>query len=129
MQYLSVDNVQYRVRVVYGSLTRAFEIVEGPNSGTAITARNIRDILGTGYSYAMTVEPDMRYPTDYDAFYNAITAPVDSHVIRMPYGQTELEFEAMIESGEDSLGANVGGYAHWHSLNVTFKPIKPQKVI
>lgn len=127
MHNLVMDNVEYRVKIVFGSLTRSFRIIEGRNSGTAITARQIRDILGTGYSYTMNVEPDPRYPRDYDAFYDAITAPVDSHIVRMPYGQSEIEFKALVETGEDIMGATIGGAVRWNGLRVTFKPIKPQK--
>lgn len=129
MKYLTVDGIEYRVRVVYGSLSRRFEVVEGPNSGTAITAKAIRDILGTGYSYTMNVEPDPAFPQDYDEFYQAITAPVESHVIELPYGQTTMQFEAMVQSGEDSMGATLGGVTRWHGLSVTFVPLRLQREV
>lgn len=127
MQNLTVDGVEYRVRIVFDSLSRAFQIMDGPNAGTAITARDIRDILGTGYSYKMAVEPNPNYPEDYDQFYDVISAPVESHSVIMPYGQRTIEFEAKILSGEDRLGPTIAGAARWHGLSVTFTPIKPQK--
>lgn len=126
MQYLTIDGIEYRVRTVYGSLQRTFTVVEGSNSGKAITGRTIRDILGTEYSYTLSVEPDPRFPEDYDAFYDLISTPRVSHRVVMPYGQTTLEFDAAFESGTDKMGATIGGITRWNGLSVTFRPIRPQ---
>lgn len=120
-------NLAYRVRVVYESLSRSFSIVEGPNGGTAITARTIRDIIGTKYAYEMNIEPDPRYPEDYDAFYEAISAPVESHTVEMPYGSGVMKFEAMIVSGEDTYAGILINRNAWKGLRVQFKPILPQR--
>lgn len=127
MQNIVVDGVEYRVRVVYESLSRSFSIVEGPNGGTAITARTIRDIIGTKYDYEMRVEPDLRYPEDYDAFYEVISAPVESHMVEMPYGSGVMKFEAMIVSGEDTYRGILANRNAWQGLRVQFKPILPQR--
>lgn len=127
MQNIVVDGVEYRVRVVYESLSRSFSIVEGPNGGTAITARTIRDIIGTKYDYEMRVEPDLRYPEDYDAFYEVISAPVESHMVEMPYGSGVMNFEAMIVSGEDTYRGILVNRNAWQGLRVQFKPILPQR--
>lgn len=127
MQNIAVDGVEYRVRVVYESLSRSFSIVEGPNGGTAITARTIRDIIGTKYAYGMNIEPDPRYPEDYDAFYEVISAPVESHMVEMPYGSSSMRFEAMIVSGEDTYAGILVNRNAWKGLRVQFKPILPQR--
>lgn len=127
MQNIVVDGVEYRVRIVYESMSRSFSIVEGPNGGTAITARTIRDIIGTKYDYEMRVEPDLRYPEDYDAFYEVISAPVESHMVEMPYGSGVMKFEAMIVSGEDTYRGILANRNAWQGLRVQFKPILPQR--
>ena len=127
MQNIVVDGVEYRVRVVYESMSRSFSIVEGPNGGTAITARTIRDIIGTKYDYEMRVEPDPRYPEDYDAFYEVISAPVESHMVEMPYGSGVMKFEAMIVSGEDTYAGILVNRNAWKGPRVQFKPILPQR--
>ena len=43
-----MDGKAYRVRVVYPSLSREFELLEGPNASTMLSGRNERDLLGTG---------------------------------------------------------------------------------
>ena len=83
---ITVDNTTYRVLVEYDTLKRSFELMEGDNSGIAISGRTIRDILGTNYKYSMTVRTDPNYPSDFDAFYWKISEPVDSHQIEIPCG-------------------------------------------
>lgn len=127
MDAITLDGVVYRVRVVYGSMTRGFSIVEGPNGGTSITARTIRDIKGTAYPYEMQVEPDPRYREDYDAFFEAISAPVESHVVELPYGGGSMKCEMMVLSGSDSYAGKRGGRNAWKGLKVQFQPITPQR--
>lgn len=127
MRYIVIDSVCYRVRVVFESLKRSFSIVEGPNGGTSITARTIRDIVGTAYGFEMDVEPDPRYREDYDAFYEAISAPVESHMVELPYGNDTLKSEAMIVSGEDVFGGKMGGRNIWKNLRLQIQPILPQR--
>lgn len=127
-QQLNMDGTTYRVRIVYDTLIRSFELLEGVNAGEMLSGRHERDLLGTGYTYEMQVEPDPRYPTDYDAFFEAISAPVDSHTIIMPYGQTTITYEAMVESGQDTYRGIVGGRTKWRGLTVQYRYIEPQRV-
>lgn len=127
-QQLSMDGTTYRVRIVYDTLVRSFELLEGVNAGEMLSGRHERDLLGTGYTYQMQVEPDPRYPTDYDAFFEAISAPVDSHTIIMPYGQSTITYEAMVESGQDTYRGIVAGQTKWRGLTVQYRYIEPQRV-
>ena len=126
MQGITVDNVYYNVRVRFGTLQRSFEVAEGQNTGTALTLRMIRDIIGTRYTYQMEVEPAPGALADYDAFYEIISAPVTSHEITVPYGQSTMTFEAAIESGTDTYQGRMGG-ERWGGLTVQFHPITPQR--
>ena len=127
-QQLNMDGTTYRVRIVYDTLIRSFELLEGVNAGEMLSGRHERDLLGTGYTYQMQVEPDPRYPTDYDAFFEAISAPVDSHTIIMPYGQTTITYEAMVESGQDTYRGIISGRTRWRGLTVQYRYIEPQRV-
>jgi len=124
---ITMDGTAYRVRVRHDSLFRSFELLSGPNAGVMLSGQEERDLLGTSYSYTLSVEPDSQYPEDYDAFFQAVSAPVESHRIAMPYGQGILEFEAMAESGRDGWHGKIGGKNRWYGLQVQFRPIEPQR--
>lgn len=129
MQCITMDGIAYRVRIVYESLTRSFSILEGPNGGTAITGRGIRDIIGTSYPYEMQVEPDPRYPEDYDAFFDAISAPVESHRVELPYGAGTKQFEMCVLSGGDTYAGRRGRRCAWKGLKVQFQPAEPPRTL
>lgn len=121
-----MDGTVYRVRLPYRGLTRQFNITEGRNKGTSLSYRTIRDIQGTGYSYTLAVEPDPLYPEDYDAFYEAISAPVDTHIITLPFGQSTITYEAQISSGNDTFLGKRAGTQRWNGLRINFVTIEPQ---
>lgn len=124
---ITLDGKEYRVLVVYPSRLRSFTIVEGSNAGQSLSYRKIRDIGGTAYSYQMTIKSDPQYPEDYDAFYEAISAPVPFHRVIMPYGQETLEFDACVLSGTDTDMGIKGDWRRWSELNVLFEPMEPQR--
>ena len=123
-----MDGKAYRVRVVFQSLTREFGLLEGPNAGQMLSGRQERDLLGTGYSYEMQIQPDPTRPLEYDALYEALSQPVDSHEIVLPYGQSSITYQAMIKSGTDTLLGRLAGVNRWGNLSVRYEYIEPQRV-
>lgn len=124
---LTVDGRTYKVRVVFPTMDNEFEIVEGNNAGRAQNGREIRDIIGTAYSYTMEVEPNPLFPEDYDALFDVLSAPVESHRVSLPYGQGELEFDAAISGGKRTWHGCTAGFQRWKGMEVAFRPISPQR--
>lgn len=124
---VEMDGVSYKVRVKIKTLGRSFRIEESERSGVVKSGRYFRDIIGTYYDYDMEVEPDPAAPEDYDGFYEAISAPVESHTITVPYGQSTMTYEAMVSSGEDKQRDKIGGVVRWTGLKVSFSAIAPQR--
>lgn len=125
---ITVDGITYRVLVEYDSLKRSFELMEGGNAGTAITGRSIRDILGTVYTYDMTVRADPNYPIDYDNFYYKISEPVDYHFVVLPFGQAVIRFHAKITDGNDIYKGYYKTNKHWDELELRFDSMAPQRI-
>ena len=124
---ITVDGTAYNVRVTFDSMERNFEIVEGSNTGQAITKREIRDVIGTAYAYSMQIEPDPAHQDDYDSFYQKITEPVEYHTVILPYGQTGITFQARIISGGDKYKGKIAGKHRWGNMSVEFLPMQPQR--
>lgn len=125
---ITMDGKLYRVRIVYDTMQLAFELKEGPNATTMLSGREERDLQGTAYGHQMQVEPDPAYPQDFDDFFDAISAPVDSHTVVMPFGNGTIEYGAMIKSGNMTYAGVMGGRKRWKNLTVNYKPIEPQRV-
>lgn len=124
---ITMDGRQYRVRVKIKSLRRSFRIEEDDRSSMVKSGAYFRSIIGTYYDYAMEVEPDPAAPEEYDDFFEAISAPVESHSITVPYGQGTMTYDAMISYGEDTQRDKIGGVTRWTGLTVTFSAQKPQR--
>lgn len=126
---ITLDGRTYDVRIVYNTLVRAFELAEGENAGAMLSGRYERDLIGTGYSYQLAVEPSPLNRADYDAFYEAITAPTPTHTVVMPYGQGTISFVARVVSGQDVFGGTVGGKKLWRGLTVDFIANAPYRTV
>lgn len=125
---ITMDGIKYNVAVTYDSMQREFELKNGPFTGDSLAGRKILDILGTTYTYSMTVEPYEDDLASYNAFYQAVTSPVAYHTITLPYGQTTMTFQATIESGSDTYGGYLGTERYWHNLQIKYVPMEPQRV-
>lgn len=122
-----MDSITYRLRVRFESLGRSFRVEDGDNAGSMLSGYYQRDVIGTYYDYTMEVEPDPRYPEDYDSFFDAVSAPAASHTITVPYGQGTITYTAMVMSGSDVYRGRVAGVERWGGLRVEFTAQSPQK--
>lgn len=123
---LSLDGKAYpNLHVV--SLKRSFSVLDGDNTGRVMTGAMKRDIIGTYYNYSMEIDPVSSDLAEYDEFYEAISAPVDSHVLTVPYAQTTVTFDAYVANGEDELVSKNDDRSNWQNLSVNFVAMKPKR--
>lgn len=124
---ITMDNTYYHVRVVYNTLFREFELLEGPAEGYMQNYRHERDLIGTGISYDMLIQPDPDHLDDYDSFFEELCNPLmPYHNITMPYGNSTITFGAEITGGRDVYDGMLSGRRRWKNLTVRFKWHYPQ---
>lgn len=87
----------------------------------------VRDVGGTFYNYSMTIDSSMSNPSEYDAFYEAISAPADFHMLEVPYAQGVISFKAYVTNGEDDLLEILDDRNVWNNLSVNFIATSPQR--
>lgn len=123
----TVDGVEYR-RIHVLSLKRSFAILDGENAGRTMDGKMQRDVIGTYYNYSLVIDPSDSDPAEYDALFEALSAPVKSHKIVVPYGQGVLEFEAYVANGEDDLSRIYRNESRkWDNLTINFVSMEPQR--
>ena len=125
MYELKVDGTVYDVHIV--AIKRSADVLDGPNSGRSTNAVMVRDILGTFYNYSVEIDSDALTAEEYDALYEALTAPEDYHTIEMPYGQTIKRFRAYVSKVDDELIQINGQYQRWGNMSFQFVAIEPQR--
>ena len=127
MEYLFKIDGQGFSGVGVESLKRSFRIPDGTNAGDMLSGDYERDLVGTYYDYDLVITTSDLAVNEYDALFEALSAPVNSHTVEMPYGMTSITFEAMIEGGDDELIPMDDG-TWWGNLNVTIRAKKPQRL-
>lgn len=123
---LTIDGRTFpNIRVM--SIKRSFSVLDGENAGRVMTGAMERDIIGTFYNYSVEIDADQASLAEYDTFYDIISAPVDSHVLIVPYAQTTLSFDAYVTNGEDTLEIMGDNFNRWGGLSFNFIAMSPQR--
>lgn len=124
---ITLDGVTYP-HIHITSIKRSFSVLDGEIAGRVMTGQMERDIIGTYYNYALEIDPDDATPQEYDAFFESISAPVDSHIIVVPYAQETLTFNAYVTNGTDSLSIMMPNQNRWDGLSFNFIAMAPARV-
>ena len=124
---ITLDGVTYSTLHVV-KLTRSFTVLDGENAGRVMSGEMQRDVIGTYYNYQAEIDPDAASRADYDAFYEAISAPVDSHTLVVPYAQTTLTFQAYVTQGQDELTLMEENANRWENLSFSFVAMAPARL-
>lgn len=123
----TIDGVGYP-GVGVESLTRSALIKDGQNAGELMSGEYERDLVGTYYHYTLVLSGMEPGSPDYDAMYEVLTAPVNSHQVVMPYGQGMLSFQAYIQNAEDALISMTDTENWWGNLSIQFMAKRPQRI-
>ena len=123
---ITLDGITYP-HIRFASIKRNFSVLDGEAAGRVMTGTMERDIIGTYYNYSVEINADDAYPNEYDDFYEAITAPTDSHLIKVPYAQTTLEFDAYVSEGSDELLFMMDAQNRWGGLSFNFIAMSPRR--
>lgn len=122
-----VDGIEF-TKAIVDKPKRSFQILDGENAGRQIlTAKMERDVLGTFYNYSMNIDSRFMSKEEYDQLYYLLSAPVDSHIIEVPFGQETLVYEAYVTNGTDELVNIRNKVNNWANLSINFIAMEPQR--
>lgn len=113
-----LDGVTYNVQVM--ALSRRFEVKDAISASVTQGGSIYRDPIGTYYNYSMTVREKDGDREAFDAFWDAISKPVDSHVCAFPYNQTTLTQRMYVTSGNQGIRRLYKNGAEWKDITVQF---------
>lgn len=122
-----VDGRNYKVRVK--KLKRSGVVTDGKNAGRLdVSLEMDREILGTFYNYTLEIDADLLSLDEYDELYETLTDPdMPSHIVKMPYGQGYLSFQAYITQVDDELAMMGESFRLWRNASIQFTAMKPQR--
>lgn len=102
MDVFKIDGKSYP-HIHVTSIKRSGEVLDGPNTERTMHGDMKRDLIGSYYNYSVVIDSEDSSPEEYDALYEVLTAPQESHDMVMPYGQTTLTFKAYVTHTDDEL--------------------------
>lgn len=122
-----LDGVNYNVGVE--DIERNFEVADTDASGRTADWAMHRDVVGTFYNYTVKFFMQSEDRDAYNRFYEAISAPVPSHVLTVPYGAGSMTFNAYVSKGKDKLfhKNRRTGAQTWDDLSINFVAMEPQR--
>lgn len=109
------------------SLQRSARIEDGPAADYMDSGDYQRDVIGTYYDYTLLITASDMFSSEYDALYELLTSPVDTHTVVMPYGASTLFFNAMIQSVDDEI-IPMDSEMWWGNMTITFRAKSPQRL-
>lgn len=124
----SIDDKYFNVRIPEEGIKRSFSVADSDKAGRVLTGRMMRDIIGTFYNYTIDIDTNKLSKSEYDEFYEIISAPVDYHKIKVPYAQSFLEFDAYITEGQDTLKISNSNGNIWTGLSLNFVAMEPKRL-
>lgn len=124
IQQFLIDGVAYNVHVL--SLDRSFDIAEEISEQKTMSGEIYREPLGTYYNYTMEVMEKDGDRASFDAFWEAISKPVKSHLCVFPYNQKTLAQQMYIKSGKQKIRGIYSNNTEWDVLQVKFYAKKPK---
>lgn len=126
MDLVKIDGVVYDVLV--SAIEEKPEIVEGPNSGTAIyRQRDIRDIVGIKYAHSITFSPSDEAPELFDQLYSYLFDNIrESVMLEVVHGQDTISYEARYNTGARRVAYinDKTDFVGWDDLTVEFRSIE-----
>ena len=118
--------IDFDSKVMITAYKETLNVLDGENAGRTMDGRMQRDIIGTYYTYRLEFDASLSDPNEYDALFDVLSAPVDSHMITVPFGQSSITFEAYVANGDDDLSRIYRNESRkWDNLAVNFVAMDP----
>lgn len=126
MTQFIMDGKEFNVHVM--SLTRSFTVKDGLSPSTAQSGAIYRDLVGTYYDYQITVSEKDGDRAALEAFWEAVSKPVNSHVCVFPYGQKTLTQRMYVTKGKQNIRRLYTDRAEWDDITVSFIANEPKVI-
>ena len=124
---VKIDGTSYDVLVT--AIQETFNVLEGPNSGTALyRQREIRDLTGIKIGHSITFASD-NDPDEFDALCAYLFGTLREYVtLEVVHDQTTISYQAAYNTGTRRVAHidDVNDVVYWNEITVEFRPMEAQ---
>lgn len=121
----TVDGVQWDVPC---TISRVASLTASQISGMLLDKSYFNDVLGTWFQYNITMVVPIGQEADYNAIYEVLTDPVESHVFVLPYADTTIEITGRIVTVSD-VYVREGNVTRWRKTAFSIISNYPSKTL
>lgn len=126
MSIFAINGTPYDVGVILVVRKASIDV---DDLGVTMDGTKHYEAYGTYYDYEITINTRGMNVAEYDTLYEVLTAPVAYQSITVPYGQTDITFNARLKVANDSMVFNHTNKRKWSSLKITAEAISPQRTV
>lgn len=106
---------------------RTAEVTPSEISGMMLDKSYFNDVIGTFMKYDVTLAVPPSMENDYTVLYETLTAPIDGHEFVMPYGQSDIEVTARVDTVKDVLVYTASAKQYWRGIKFSVTANHPSK--
>lgn len=110
-------------------ITRVAEMTASDISGLMLDKSYFNDVIGTYMTYTIKIAVPLNMTDVYAGIYEAITNPVDGHVMRLPYNRDMITITARITDISDVYVRMSDGGVYWKGIQFTAISNYPTKAM
>lgn len=121
---LIIDGVSFDVKA---EVQRTGEIVSSDISGQLLDGSYFNDVIGTYYTYDVTLKYPLYSRGKYANLYEMFTQPVDGHQFTLPYNTGVIQLTARVERVSDKWVEPDGADAYWEAFRASIIANGPTK--
>ena len=118
IQQFLIDGKSYHVQVM--ALSRSFEVKDAVSPSVTQNGNIYRNPIGTYYNYSLTVREKDGDREAFDAFWEAISSPVESHVCVFPYNQGTITQRMYVTAGSQEIRKLYANGAEWKDITIQY---------
>lgn len=121
---IAIDGAQYDFPC---NISRTARIASSDVSGMLMNNVEYNDVLATYYDYSIKIAVPITEMNKYFAFFEQVTAPVNSHVFTFPYNDETIDVTAKVNSISDVYYREVNGVNVWRDIQLSIHALEPSK--
>ncbi len=123
---ISIDGYEWDIPCDIG---RVAEVMPSEISGMLLDKTYFNDVIGTYYSFEVTLAVPPSMADEYATIYEMLTDPVDGHIFIFPYNNTTRQVTARVEEVNDALVYTASNRQYWKGIQFTAVANHPSKTM
>ena len=112
---------------VMADVQRTADVLPSDISGMLLDGSYFNDVIGTYYSYDVTLKYPLYNQGKYFNLYEMFTQPVDGHTFVLPYNNETIQLTARVETVTDRWIETDSKFTFWEAFRATIISNAPSK--